>query len=128
MFNFKNKEKGEVLLVKLNHILLKEGDNELDLTPRRMNIAKEEIEKRKLVIVNGVIATIFSIILYNNFTSFLSFLSAFIPSLGAIIIADYFFVQKSAYKEDFMKKSFKAINPIAFLAFIIGTIFSIIQC
>ena len=48
MFNFKNKEKGEILLVKLNHILLKKGDNELDLTPRRMNIAKEEIEERKL--------------------------------------------------------------------------------
>ena len=48
MFNFKNKEKGEILLVKLNHILLKEGDNELDLTPRRMNIAKEEIKERKL--------------------------------------------------------------------------------
>ena len=48
MFNFKNKEKGEILLVELNHILLKEGDNELDLTPRRLNIAKEEIEKRKL--------------------------------------------------------------------------------
>ena len=48
MFNFKNKEKKEVLLVKLNHILLKEGDNELDLTPRRTNIAKEEIEERKL--------------------------------------------------------------------------------
>lgn len=48
MFNFKNKEKREILLVKLNHILLKEGDNELDLTPRRMNIAKEEIEERKL--------------------------------------------------------------------------------
>ena len=48
MFNFKNKEKREVLLVKLNHILLKEGDNELDLTPRRMNIAKEEIEERKI--------------------------------------------------------------------------------
>ena len=48
MFNFKNKEKREVLLVKLNHIMLKEGDNELDLTPRRMNIAKEEIKERKL--------------------------------------------------------------------------------
>ena len=48
MFNFKNKEKEEVLLVKLNHILLKEGDNELDLTPRRMNIAEEEIKERKL--------------------------------------------------------------------------------
>ena len=48
MFNFKNKEKGEILLVELNHILLKEGDNELDLTPRRMNIAEEEIKERKL--------------------------------------------------------------------------------
>ena len=48
MIILKNKEKGEILLVKLNHILLKEGDNELDLTLRRMNIAKEEIEERKL--------------------------------------------------------------------------------
>lgn len=48
MVILKNKEKGEILLVKLNHILLKEGDNELDLTPRRMNIAKEEIKERKL--------------------------------------------------------------------------------
>ena len=48
MVILKNKEKGEILLVKLNHILLKEGDNELDLTPRRMNIAKKEIEERKL--------------------------------------------------------------------------------
>lgn len=48
MVILKNKEKGEILLVELNHILLKEGDNELDLTPRRLNIAKEEIEKRKL--------------------------------------------------------------------------------
>ena len=48
MVILKNKEKGEILLVKLNHILLKEGDNKLDLTPRRMNIAKEEIEERKL--------------------------------------------------------------------------------
>ena len=48
MVILKNKEKGEILLIELNHILLKEGDNELDLTPRRLNIAKEEIEKRKL--------------------------------------------------------------------------------
>ena len=48
MVILKNKEKGEILLVKLNHILLKEGDNEFDLTPRRMNIAKEEIKERKL--------------------------------------------------------------------------------
>lgn len=45
MFNFKNKEKEEILLVELNHILLNVGDNELDLTQRRVNIAKQEIEK-----------------------------------------------------------------------------------
>lgn len=50
MFNFKNKEKEEILLVELNHILLNVGDNELDLTQRRVNIAKQEIEKRKLKI------------------------------------------------------------------------------
>lgn len=50
MFNFKNKEKEEILLVELNHMLLNVGDNELDLTQRRVNIAKQEIEKRKLKI------------------------------------------------------------------------------
>ena len=50
MFNFKNKEKEEILLVELNHILLNVGDNELDLTQRRVKIAKQEIQKRKLKI------------------------------------------------------------------------------
>lgn len=82
------------------------------------NITK--IEKKKLVIVNGIIATLFSMALYNNFTSFLSFLSGFIPSLGAIIIADYFFVRKKEYEEEFMEKEFKKANPIAFIAFFMG--------
>lgn len=82
------------------------------------NITK--IEKKKLVIVNGIIATALSVILYQNFTSFLSFLSGFIPSLGAIIIADYFFVRKNEYAEDFMKKEFKTANPCAFAAFFLG--------
>ncbi|MGN0408778.1 MAG: cytosine permease [Candidatus Fimousia sp.] len=82
------------------------------------NITK--IEKKKLVIVNGIIATAFSMMLYNNFTSFLSFLSGFIPSLGAVIITDYFFVRKKEYEEDFMEKEFKTVNPCAFVAFFIG--------
>lgn len=82
------------------------------------NITK--IEKKKLVIVNGIIATALSMILYNNFTSFLSFLSGFIPSLGAILIADFFFVHHQEYKEDFMKKKFQKGNPCAFAAFFLG--------
>ena len=44
----RNNEKVEVLLVDFNHILLKTGDNELDLSPRRLEIAFNEIEDRKL--------------------------------------------------------------------------------
>ena len=43
----RNNEKTEVLLVDFNHILLKTGDNELDLSPRRLEIALNEIEDRK---------------------------------------------------------------------------------
>ena len=63
-------------------------------------------------------------VLYNNFTSFLSFLSGFIPSLGAIIIADFFFIRRKEYEEDFMTKDFAMVNPVAFIAFFIGAIAS----
>lgn len=86
------------------------------------NITK--VPKKRLVIINGLLATAFSLVLYNNFIMFLSFLSAFIPSLGAIIIADYFLVQKSEYEKDFMTYKFKNVNPIAIIAFIIGCLCS----
>ena len=44
----RNNEKMEVLLADFNHILLKTGDNELDLSPRRLEIALNEIKERKL--------------------------------------------------------------------------------
>lgn len=44
----RNNEKTEILLADYNHILLKTGDNELDLSPRRLEIALDEIKDRKL--------------------------------------------------------------------------------
>ena len=44
----RNNEKVEILLVDFNHILLKTGDNELELSPRRLEIALNEIKDRKL--------------------------------------------------------------------------------
>lgn len=44
----RNNEKTEVLLVDYNHLLLKTGDNELELSPRRLEIALNEIKDRKL--------------------------------------------------------------------------------
>jgi len=48
------------------------------------------IRKRPLVIVSGAIGTLASVYLYNNFVSWLSFLNATLPPIGAIIIFDYF--------------------------------------
>lgn len=86
------------------------------------NITK--LPKKKLVIVNGIIATLLSLVLYNNFTSFLSFLSGFIPSLGAVMIADYFLVSRKEYEEDFTKKKFNKVNIIAVGAFVLGSVSS----
>ena len=44
----RNNEKTEVLLVDYNHLLLKTGNNELELSPRRLEIALNEIKDRKL--------------------------------------------------------------------------------
>lgn len=44
----RNNEKTEILLVDYNHILLKTGNNELELSPRRIEIALNEIKNRKL--------------------------------------------------------------------------------
>lgn len=44
----RNNEKTEIMLVEYNHILLKVGDNELDLSPRRLEKAAEEIKMREL--------------------------------------------------------------------------------
>lgn len=86
------------------------------------NITK--IEKNKLVIVNGILATVFSVILYNNFIGFLSFLSGFIPAMGAVLIADFFLVNGESYKEDFMDTKFSTVNPVAIIAFLLGWISS----
>lgn len=52
------------------------------------NITK--MPKRPMVLASGVIGTITSIWLYNNFISYLNILNGTLPPLGAIIILDYF--------------------------------------
>lgn len=85
------------------------------------NITK--IPKKFFVIVNGIVGTIFAMWMYNNFVGFLNVLGAAIPSIGAIIIADYFFVKRRNYKP-FAEMTFKNVNWIAMLAWAIGVAFA----
>lgn len=81
------------------------------------NITK--ISKKVFVVVNGVVGTVFAMWMYNNFVGFLNVLGAAIPAIGAIIIADYFFVKRMKYKE-FSSMNFKTINWVAIAAWALG--------
>ncbi|HZG71217.1 MAG TPA: cytosine permease [Chondromyces sp.] len=83
------------------------------------NITK--IPKHKIVVVNGILGTIFAMWLYNNFTGWLTFLGSFLPPIGAIILADYFLVNRKRY-ENFSAESFKSVNWIAIMAWAAGVL------
>ncbi len=83
------------------------------------NITK--ISKHKIVVFNGIVGTIAAMWLYNNFVQFLTFLGSMVPSIGAIILADYFLVKRGKY-QSFETMKFKAVNWIAILAWVAGII------
>lgn len=81
------------------------------------NITK--IAKGKIVVLNGIIGTIAAMWLYNNFVGWLNILGAALPSIGAIVLADFFLIKRGKYKK-FEEMDFKAINWIAIVAWVSG--------
>lgn len=77
------------------------------------NITK--ISKTKMVIMNGLVGTIFAMWLYNNFVGWLTILGTALPPIGAILLADYFIINKGKYQA-FETMTFKAVNWIAIVA------------
>ncbi|MER2192171.1 MAG: cytosine permease [Solibacillus sp.] len=78
-----------------------------------------KLPKKLFVVVNGLIGTILAMWMYNNFVGFLNVLGAAIPSIGAILIADYFFVKRGKYKA-FATMTFETVNWVAIVAWVIG--------
>ena len=62
------------------------------------NITK--VRKRPLVIAAGVIGTVTALWLYDNFISWLNFLNATLPPIGAILILDFFLNRKEYDNDD----------------------------
>ena len=78
------------------------------------------LSSRPLSVVNGIIGTLSALWLYNNFVGWLTFLSAAIPPVGGVIIADYI-LRNKAYN-NFEQAKFVEINWIAILSVIIGVL------
>lgn len=77
-----------------------------------------KIRKRPLVLVAGAIGTVSAIWLYNNFVSWLSFLNATLPPIGAILILDYF-MHRDRYAEE---NGLKTVNLGAVLGILAGAL------
>jgi cytosine permease len=73
------------------------------------------IPKKVFVVINGLVGTCFAMWMYSNFVEFLNVLGAAIPSIGAIIITDYFFIRKRKYAK-FETMRFQKVNWIAMIA------------
>ena len=83
------------------------------------NITK--LPKKGIVIFNGILGTILALYLYNNFVGWLSLLNTMLPSIGGVLIADYYLIRKGTYKTlDAM--SFDAIRWTAIAAWGAGVL------
>ena len=80
-----------------------------------------KLPKKYIVVFNGFLGTIAAMWLYNNFVGFLTLLGSALPSIGAIILTDYFIVRKRQYAS-IESANFKALNPVAIIAWIAGVL------
>ncbi|MCG9731050.1 cytosine permease [Shewanella sp. Isolate13] len=78
------------------------------------------LPSKYLSLFNGVIGTLCALWLYNNFVGWLTFLSAAIPPIGGIIIADYL-RNREKYK-DFANAKFTTVNWAAISGVVIGVL------
>lgn len=73
------------------------------------------LPKKTMVIVNGVVGTLLALYLYNNFVGFLHVLNTMLPSIGGVLIADYYLVHKLKYTK-LAEKKFSQIRWTAIVA------------
>ena len=76
------------------------------------------LSSRALSIFNGLAGTVLAIWLYNNFVGWLTFLSAAIPPIGGVIIADYL-LRRNSYA-DYPAAAPVSLNGKAFVAVAVG--------
>ena len=76
------------------------------------------MSSKTLSVINGIIGTVCALWLYNNFVGWLTFLSAAIPPVGGVIIADYL-MNRRRY-EHFATARMMSVNWVAILAVALG--------
>lgn len=78
-----------------------------------------KLPKRYMVLVIGIVGTASATFLYNNFVDWLNVLNAMLPSIGAVIIADYF-INRAHYSDASYR--FARVNMGAVVAWFVGVV------
>lgn len=78
--------------------------------------------KRHIVLFNGALGTLLAVTLYNNFCGYLTLLNTLIPSVGAILAADYFVFRHNGkdYKPIAELTNERPVNFAAVIAWVVG--------
>ncbi|MCG8615212.1 MAG: cytosine permease, partial [Desulfobacterales bacterium] len=79
------------------------------------------LPKKGLVLINGILGTVLALYLYNNFVGWLSFLNTMLPSIGGVLIADYFLVKRGKYTP-LSETRFETVRPTAIVAWLAGVL------
>ena len=74
-----------------------------------------KIEHKKIILIFGLLSTLFSYYLYSNFISFLSILNYTLPPVGVVLITNYLF------KGDYSKNKINLFNCFAIIVGIISS-------
>lgn len=83
------------------------------------NITK--LPKKMIVLFNGVLGTLMALYLYNNFVGWLSLLNTMLPSIGGILIADYYMVRRRLYGR-MEETTFASVRITAIIAWLAGVL------
>ena len=79
------------------------------------------LPKRYMVLLNGLVGTLAGLWLYDNFCGWLNILNTFIPPCGAILITDYFLVNRRRYPA-MADKTFIPVSAPAVVAWALGSV------
>ena len=75
-----------------------------------------KIRKRPMVLIAGIISIITADWLYNNFCNWLTILNATLPSIGAIIMVDYFRHKDEYMDDNYKEKTIKLMSVVGVIA------------
>ena len=79
------------------------------------------LPKRYMVLLNGAVGTLAGLWLYDNFCGWLNILNTFIPPCGAILITDFFVLNKCRYPK-MSEKKFVPVSAAAVAAWALGSV------